>query len=138
MHSYFNIFITKYMKTVDKINPNGSSNVFLLYPSGVSCISHGVGSLLLVEQCSSQQIEAYKKKKKVIQHTLILLSEYNFRCLKLIVGRDFTLLSRKSSLPLPQETEIQYKKYYIVYLKFTKTIDLKCSSYTYTHTHTHK
>lgn len=28
-HNYFNIFTTKYMKRIDKINPNRSSNVFL-------------------------------------------------------------------------------------------------------------
>lgn len=61
MHNYCNIFIIKYVRTVDKINPNRSSNVFLLYPNVVSRIPHGVGSPLFVMECSSQQTEAYKK-----------------------------------------------------------------------------
>lgn len=48
-----------------------SSNALLLHPRGLSSISHGVDSFLIVDQCSGQQTEACKRSNSVPTNSFI-------------------------------------------------------------------
>lgn len=88
MHNCFNIILVIKVYENSKVDEaQCSSNALLLHPRGLSSISHGVDSFLIVDQCSL--VNKLKLVKGAIQYPQILLSKYNSSSIKLRVRRDF-------------------------------------------------